>query len=230
MTSNESLAVALLVVLVVVLIAAAATKRGRREMIRLMADVGLARTGPPPPPSRAALNRHLDSIRGRPPGGYGQPPHGAIPYGPANHHYNAGGLAPEHIAEAEREQWAAAHEAGSTGHYNTELAHDPNADVMQYHTPQPGIDYDGYITDLVADPRTKANHGQWVDSMRPWSGTAKTVDDMDEALEAGLHFHGLRRPQAIVQSNFPQQTEVGTHHLAKNNKFNFNNAPTYQFS
>ena len=57
--------------------------------------------------------------------------------------------------------------------------------------------------------------------MKPWSGAAMIVDNMDEAMEAGTDFIGLRRPQAIVQHNPLQLTERDTYTYASNPKFNF---------
>ena len=130
-------------------------------------------------------------------------------------------LRPEQIAEAEREQWLAATEADHTGSYDPELSQDMQSDTMQYHTAQPSIDYSGYITDLVADPRTRENHQRWAEEMKPWSGTAMTVDNMDEAMEASTDFIGLRRPQSIGQNNPLQLTERDGNTFSSNAKFNF---------
>lgn len=132
-----------------------------------------------------------------------------------------GDLRPEQIAEAEREQWLAATDADHTGSFNPELSQDMQTDTMQYHTAQPNIDYSGYITDLVADPRTRENHQRWAEEMKPWSGTAMTVDNMDEAMEAGVDFVGLRRPQGVQQNNPHQLTERDSNTFAGNAKFNF---------
>jgi hypothetical protein len=167
------------------------------------------------------LNKQLDSIRGHRHDAYNQPPVWRQPHGLDRYHRSGPHLKPEQIAEAEREQWYAATEANRSGSFNTELTQDAQTDTMQYHSAQPAIDYSGYITDLVVDPRTKDNHSRWVEEMKPWSGTAMMVDDLDEALEATTHFIGLRRPQAIVQYNPLQLTERDSYTFASNPKFNF---------
>jgi hypothetical protein len=167
------------------------------------------------------LNKQLDSVRGYRHDGYNQAPLWRQPHGLDRYHRAGAHLRPEQIAEAEREQWFAATEADQSGGFNTELTQDAQTDTMQYHTSQPGIDYSGYITDLVVDPRTRDNHQRWAEEMKPWSGTAMMVDDLDEAMEAGTDFVGLRRPQAIVQHNPLQLTERDTNTFSSNAKFNF---------
>ena len=160
-----------------------------------------------------ALHRQLEAKRGRRHDGYNQ-----TPAKQKQHHSSP---THEQISEAERGQWLAATEENSTGAFNTELAQDAQTDTMQYHTAQPSMDYGGYITDLIADPRTRENHARFAADMKPFSGGALKVDDLDEAMEAGTHFHGLRRPQAVVQHNPHQITENDTNTLASNPKFNF---------
>jgi len=165
------------------------------------------------------LNKQLDVIRGYRNDGHNQPPFFRHPRGLDAYHRAGARLRPEQIAEAEREQWFAATETDNSGSFNTELAQDPTSDTMQYHTPSPALDYDSFITDLVVDPRTRDNHRRWVEEMKPWSGTAMKVDDLD--MENYIDFQGLRRPQAVVQYNPLQLTEIDTYDLAKNKKFNF---------
>ena len=160
-----------------------------------------------------ALHRQLDAARGRRHDGHNQTP--------AWQKQHDSTLTHEQISEAERGQWLAATEANSTGAFNTELAQDTQTDTMQYHSAQPSMDYGGYITDLIADPRTRENHARFAADMKPFSGGALKVDDLDEAMEASTHFHGLRRPQAVVQHNPHQVTEIGSSILASNAKFNF---------
>ena len=58
--------------------------------------------------------------------------------------------------------------------------------------------------------------------MSPWSGTAFSPDDLEEAIEADLKFVGLRRPQATSQgSDTLFLTEADPHHLIGNSRFNF---------
>lgn len=168
-----------------------------------------------------ALHNKLELIRGSRHDGYGQKPVWDQPHGLDRYIRSGAHLRPEDIAEAEREQWFAATEASHSEGFNTELSQDMQTDTMQYHTTQPSIDYSGLITDLVVDPRTRENHQRWAEEMKPWSGTAMMVDNMDEAMEAGADFIGLRRPQAIVQHNPLQLTERDTYTYATNPKFNF---------
>jgi hypothetical protein len=169
----------------------------------------------------ATLDRQLDAIRGQRHDGYNQPPQWRQPRGLDRHHRAGARLQPEDIAEAERELWHAAAEADRTAEFNAELSQDAQTDTMQYHTAQPNINYSGYITDLVVDPRTRDNHRRWAEEMKPWSGTAMMVDDLNEAMEASTDFVGLRRPQAITQFNPLQLTERDTHTFSSNARFNF---------
>lgn len=130
-------------------------------------------------------------------------------------------LTPEMYTEAERGAWYAAINKDGTGRFNTENSAEIGDDAMQYHTNEPNMDYNGYVTDLVVDPRTKKNHDEWVNEIMPWSGTAMTVDNMDEAMEASINFTGLRRPQPVAQYNPMFVTELDATYLASNPKFNF---------
>ena len=168
-----------------------------------------------------AMNHHIDSIRGLKHDGYNQTPVWKQPHGLDRYHRSGAHLKPEDIAEAERESWYRATSADNSGTFNTELMQDAHSDTMQYHTANPEIDYSEHITNLVVDRRTKDNHKKWVEEMKPWSGTAMTVDNMDEALEASVHFQGLRRPQAVAQFNQLQVTENDAYTYASNPKFNF---------
>ena len=81
------------------------------------------------------------------------------------------------------------------------------------------IDYSAYITDQVVDTKIKDSHKKWTDEIKPWSGTAtKTPDNLDEALEASVHFHGLRRPKPIKQYNPHQLTELDETSLSGNQR------------
>ena len=167
------------------------------------------------------LHKQLDTIRGYHNDGFRQPPFWRSPKGLDRYHRSGASMKPEMIAEAEREQWYAAAGTDQAGHFNTELVQDPAKETFQYHTPNQAIDYGSYITDLIVDPRTKDNHERWVEEMKPWSGTAMAVDDLEEAQEATVDFIGLRRPQAVVQYNPLQLTERDTYTLSGNAKFNF---------
>jgi hypothetical protein len=53
---------------------------------------------------------------------------------------------------------------------------------------------------MVIDKRLSSNHNSWVNEMLPWSGTAQSVDNIDEALTNSFSFVGFSRPQAIAQA------------------------------
>lgn len=129
---------------------------------------------------------------------------------------------PEAMSEAERSAWTATTEASGCSRFDAEVAHDATGDAMQYHSTEPPIDYNAYVSDLVLDPRTRDNHAKWVAEMLPFSGTAMMVDNMDEAMEASTNFVGLRRPQAVLQYNPQQLTERDTGTFSGNKKFIFN--------
>jgi hypothetical protein len=89
----------------------------------------------------------------------------------------------------------------------------------------PKGDYNSYVKSLVADERLQDNHNKWVNEMLPWSGTARNVDNIDEAMANSLSFVGLRRPQAILQSSDALfQTELDTSDLINNKPFRFNDS------
>uniref|UniRef100_A0A6C0I336 Uncharacterized protein n=1 Tax=viral metagenome TaxID=1070528 RepID=A0A6C0I336_9ZZZZ len=89
----------------------------------------------------------------------------------------------------------------------------------------PKGDYESYVTSLVADERLQENHRKWVHEMLPWSGTARNVDNIDEAMSNSIDFRGLRRPQAIVQgSDALFKTEIDATNLIDNKPFRFNDS------
>lgn len=89
----------------------------------------------------------------------------------------------------------------------------------------PKGDYESYVKSLVADERLQENHRKWVSEMMPWSGTARNVDNIDEAMANSLDFRGLRRPQAIVQgSDALFKTEIDATDLIDNKPFRFNDS------
>ncbi len=138
-------------------------------------------------------------------------------YSRSNEHFD-----PERVAEAEHAQWVGVSNINKSSEFNTELSNDPQSDTMQYHTPQPTIDYGQYINDLVVDDRTKNNHKKFTKGLGNFTGTAMTVDNLDEAMEASVHFTGLRRPQSVKQRNPLQLTEHDEGTYKKNPKFKFN--------
>lgn len=221
MKSNDAILIALLVVLVIIVAYQGSSwMKGRNNCDGFAANANPHQQYPVGPHNPyTVLNKQLDAIRGYRSDGYNQPPFYRHPRGLDRYHRAGAHLNPEDVAEAEREQWYAALDSDRAGSFNTELAQDATADTMQYHSPSPAIDYGSYITDLIVDPRTRDNHRRWVEEMKPWSGTAMKVDDLD--MENYVDFTGLRRPQAVVQYNPLQLTEIDTYDLAKNKKFNF---------
>lgn len=227
MKAKDAILVALLVVLVIIVVYQGSKwmkgKGAGSEGFDSDKSDSLAAAHQPYPGGKynpyTVLQKQLGEIRGYRNDGYDQPPFWRLPHGLDRYHRSGAWLKPEDIAEAERAQWYAAADAATTGNFNSELAHDAAKETFQAHEPQPGIDYASYITDLVVDPRTKDNHRRWVEEMKPWSGTAMKVDTLD--METYVDFIGLRRPQAVVQYNPLQLTEIDTYDLAVNPKFNF---------
>ena len=200
----------------------------------------------PVPEPWSALHRQMDLVRGYKSDGYRQPsgvdsPSSLAAYrrsgakvkigslegfaggreGFDAYHRAGSALNPEAMNEAERSAWSAVTDAETAKGFNAETVHDSTSDAMQYHSTEPPIDYDSYITDMVVDPRTRENHYKWATEMLPFSGTAMTVDNLDEAMEATIDFRGLRRPQMVAQYNPLQVTERDTSTLAGNRKFTF---------
>lgn len=226
MKSNEAILVAILVVLVIIVaFHGGSWIRGERASEGFAgAACGSGANPHQRYPGSAhnpytVLDKQLEEIRGYRNDGYAQPPWYRHPHGLDRYHLAGANVKPEMISAAEREQWFAAAGTERAGHFNTEHMTSQAEDTMQYHSPIPDIDYGDYITDLVTDPRTRDNHKRWVEEMKPWSGTAMKVDNLD--MENYVDFIGLRRPQAVVQYNPLQLTEIDTYDLAVNPKFNF---------
>lgn len=177
------------------------------------------------------INKEIGLLRGAKHDAYGQPPIWRQPHGLDRYHRSGASLRPERIAEAERESWFAADgepcaraptpDAPET--LNEGMAVAGVTDTSPIHPGgAPGMDYNGYIADLISDPRTRDNHEQWVKEMGPWSGGPMIVDTMDEAMEATTDFIGLRRPQPVAQYNPLQLTERDTWTFIGNHSFRFN--------
>jgi len=121
------------------------------------------------------------------------------------------------IASAEQEMWMAGRFDGSI------QMDDSLGSSASSNTATPSGDYNSYLEHLVADNRLRDNHSKWVNEMSPWSGTAQSVDNIDEAVSNSLSWQGLRRPQSIVQdSNALFKTEIDASDLINNLKFRFN--------
>ena len=61
----------------------------------------------------------------------------------------------------------------------------------------------------------------WCQARLAESGTATTVDTVDEAMEASISFVGLQRPRPVAQHNALQLTEIDYTHLMGNSDFRF---------
>lgn len=161
---------------------------------------------------RTMLNHQLDMARGMRSDGFRQEPAYRNVNMMAAHANSGASVNPSQIARAEQEQWMMSHA------YDAEKAFSASSDDVHGGK---DMDYGSYVTNLIVDPRTASNHKKWVDEMKPWSGTATTVDDLEEAMEATTNFVGLRRPQPIVQYNPLQLTEQDSFTFISNPKFNF---------
>ena len=64
--------------------------------------------------------------------------------------------------------------------------------------------YVDYTSQLIVTDEMKKNHNNWANGHLPFSGTAITADDMDEAFEQSFPFVGLNRPQAVYNSGNAQ--------------------------
>lgn len=142
----------------------------------------------------------------------------------ADYYATGADLMPQDVSKAEQEAWFAASDtSGHAGNYNVEEGFSPGSDLSQYHGPAPSMDYDGtYLTDLVISPRMRANHNQWVEEMKPWSGVSKTVDTLEvENYQPRTGITAFRMP-APPQYNPMQLTEVDQNdHLRGGKPFRF---------
>lgn len=167
------------------------------------------------------------------------PPHPVHPYQDyAKHHPAAQQMRPTQHFAAQKKPFAAAPApgvvGGGTGRWTgaeqelwqkegpTNFNSNYNDTDADNHVPD--IDYNTQVTDLVADDRMREGQEKWYKEMKPWSAVAMTVDNLDEAMEASTNFIGLRRPQAVLQSNDDsdwQRTERDTSTFINNPKFIF---------
>jgi hypothetical protein len=133
-----------------------------------------------------------------------------------NNIFNNNNLISGKISTAEQEMWLA-------NRNDPSIAIDSNLGASSYANNNPNADYSAYINSLVADNRMIDNHKKWVNEMTPWSGTARNVDNIEEALSNSTHWLGLRRPQPIAQgSEALFLTELGPTNFINNPKFIFN--------
>jgi hypothetical protein len=129
-------------------------------------------------------------------------------------------LMPQDVDKAEQQAWfRAIPPGGAKAHYNTEEGFYAGSDMTQSHTPGYDMDYDGtYLTDLVINPRMRANHNAWVEEMKPWSGVSKKVDTLE--VENYLPRVGITafRMSAPPQYNPLQLTEVDQNDFLRGGK------------
>lgn len=136
-------------------------------------------------------------------------------------HHTAGvHVGPEAAATAEQELWTGAQADDGIQTFDSEQAYDSQQDAVRYHQKTPAS-YDDRLASTVLDSRSVENHRKWVESVKPWSGTATTVDTVDEAMEASISFVGLQRPRPVAQHNALQLTEIDYTHLMGNSDFRF---------
>ena len=136
-------------------------------------------------------------------------------------HHTAGvHVGPEAAANAEQELWTSGQADDGIQTFDSEQAYDSQQDAVRYHQKTPAS-YDDRLASTVLDGRSVENHRKWVESVKPWSGTATTVDTVDEAMEASISFVGLQRPRPVAQHNALQLTEIDYTHLMGNSDFRF---------
>jgi len=228
MQSHDAVLVGLLIVLVAVIAYQSSKKTGGEGFC------GGTDTLPFYPPGvhnpYTILNKQIGALRGARHDAFNQPPLWRQPGGLDRYHRSGATIRPEDVAAADRAMWFTAPHGGTDAQSDHEMHDAPEVhDIHGTHGTHEGfagngsggMDYNTYIADLVVDPRTRDNHHRWVEEMRPWSGTAAMVDDMDEAMEATTHFTGLRRPQPIAIHNPLQLTERDTSTFISNARFNF---------
>lgn len=166
------------------------------------------------------LNRKLGAIRGYRNDGFDQAAYYTLPQGQDTYNHSGASVTPQQISAAERAAWFSSSGIDHASSGGEHSVHESFTDTSAHVTPQnDGMNYGDYVTDLVTDPRTRDNHRRWVEEMQPWSGVARKVDTLE--MDNYVDFQGLRRPQAVVQYNPMQLTEIDTNDLAVNPKFNF---------
>jgi hypothetical protein len=224
MQQGDAILTALLVILALVLVWHYASKKSGNKDGFASFTTFTGYQSPPPYTGGefnpyTVLNKQLGAIRGYRNDGYDQAAFYRLPQGQDTYNRAGATATPQELSAAERAAWfsaAGTDHASSGGEHTTEGFTDTSAHV----TPQnDGMNYGDYVTDLVTDPRTRDNHRRWVEEMQPWSGVARKVDTLE--MDNYVDFIGLRRPQAVVQYNPMQLTEIDTSDLAVNPKFNF---------
>jgi len=124
-------------------------------------------------------------------------------------------VTPEILSEAERSSWYSASPHNAIRDYDIAKSSHPGEDLVQYHQPGPAIDYQNHLTDIILDPRTKANHDKWAKEVMPFSQTAMVVDDMDEAVymntRNGMGITSFRNDTPAQGANTLFLTEADPH-------------------
>ena len=147
------------------------------------------------------------------------PKNNDLPKGINTYNHTGRKLSPEDIMQSEQELW-------SVQHFGDDNIDPQNDNLLGTGLPSstkiPTGDYNSHVTNLVADARVLENQQKWATEMGPWSGTAFSPDDIDEAMGNSLPFIGLRRPQSVAQG--PDAlfiTAVGAVDFIDNHKFIF---------
>lgn len=129
--------------------------------------------------------------------GSSRPPH---PHDVATR--NGSYISPERVAEAERNAWAP-YSATATPHYDVRKGTYAGNDLVQQMGHYQEGDWAQQLSDLALDPRTREQHNQWVDEVGPFSQTAFSVDNLDEAVAMAQPRQGITafRSLAPAQSS-----------------------------
>jgi len=127
------------------------------------------------------------------------------------------------IEAAQQEAWTPA--TGSTEGFNPEPSYDPAFATTQHFEPTPSIDYQTALVDIVASPKMCETQKKWAQEVAPYSGRARVVDDLDEAVTLShANQHGLRlgyHERGGVQGNGPQLLEVDSASAAPHGRSTF---------
>ena len=111
-------------------------------------------------------------------------------------------MSPGRLAAAEQQAWAP-YTGTAAPHYDVKKGTYPGSDLTQQLGNYQEGDWTQQVTDLALDPRTRAQHAQWVNEVGPFSQGAFSVDNLDEAVAMSQHRVGIRAFQALTppQSN-----------------------------
>lgn len=110
---------------------------------------------------------------------------------------NGSYMSPERLAEAEQSAWAP-YSASATPHYDVMKGRYPGSDLTQQLGQYQEGDWAQQISDLALDPRTREQHRKWVDEVGPYSQTAFSVDNLDEAVAMAQPRVGITAFRALT--------------------------------